>query len=65
MDKTKIIFSDATILRPVDAARLLGLSRPTLYRYVAEGRLVRPTKIGKRAVGWQFSTLRAFIESRG
>jgi excisionase family DNA binding protein len=52
------------ILRPRDAAAYLAISRPTLYRWVNEGVLPRPIKLGKNTSGWRRSALDDFITSR-
>ena len=61
MDKN---ISDTTILRPSDAAKLLGVSRSSLYRFIKDGLLPKPIKVGKRASGWKFSTLNDYIQAR-
>lgn len=63
MDKNKNI-SDIAIIRPSDAAKLLGVSRSSVYRFVNDGLLTKPIRIGKRASGWRFSTLNDFIQAR-
>ena len=50
------------ILRPAEAARFLGVSCQTLYRWSAVGRLPRPLKIGPRTSGWKLADLQAFID---
>ena len=55
---------DDPILRPKQAMALLGISRTALYEWVKSGLLVKPTKLGPRAVGWRKSQLDAFIEER-
>lgn len=52
------------ILRRVDAARELGIKPGTLSKWVADGIIERPIKIGPRAVGWLQSTVLAFKEER-
>jgi prophage regulatory protein len=62
MDKN--IFDNSTIVRPSDAAKLLGISKSSLYRFIKEGLLPRPIKVGKRASGWRFSTLNDYLQAR-
>ena len=38
--------SQAEVLRPKDAARFLGVSIQTLYRWTWTGKICRPFKIG-------------------
>lgn len=56
--------SQAEVLRPKDAARFLGVSIQTLYRWTWTGKICRPFKIGDRASGWRLSDLQAFIDRR-
>lgn len=52
------------ILRMREACEYLALSRPTLYRLIAAGRLPAPARLGFRAVGWRRSVLDAYVISR-
>ncbi len=49
------------ILRPAQAARLLGISRATLYRWAAAGRLAPRVILGPGTSGWREEDLAAFI----
>ncbi|HWM89426.1 MAG TPA: helix-turn-helix domain-containing protein [Thermoanaerobaculia bacterium] len=49
------------IIRPAQAARLLGISRATLYRWEASGRLAPRVILGPNTSGWRESDLEAFI----
>ena len=49
------------IIRPAQAARLLGISRPTLYRWEASGRLAPRVRLGPNTTGWREEDLAAFI----
>jgi predicted DNA-binding transcriptional regulator AlpA len=49
------------ILRPAQAARLLGISRATLYRWEAAGRLAPRVILGPGTSGWKEEDLAAFI----
>jgi excisionase family DNA binding protein len=49
------------IIRPAQAARLLGISRPTLYRWEKAGRLAPRVILGPHTSGWRESDLAAFI----
>jgi len=52
------------IHRPASAAKELGISRSTLWRWVRDGLLPKPIKIGSQAVGWREETLVEYIKSR-
>lgn len=51
------------IIRPAQAARLLGISRATLYRWEASGRLAPRVILGPGTSGWKEEDLAAFIAS--
>lgn len=53
--------SVSPILRPAQAARLLGISRATLYRWEAAGRLAPRVILGPGTSGWREEDLAAFI----
>jgi prophage regulatory protein len=41
-----------------------GLSPATIYRMMNEGSFPRPVRLGKQAVGWPSSMIRAWLQSR-
>ena len=47
-----------------DVARLLGVSRSTIYKYMNEGNFPLPLKLGKRAVRWRLTDIEAWLDSR-
>lgn len=49
------------IIRPAQAAHLLGISRATLYRWEASGRLEPRVILGPHTSGWREEDLAAFI----
>lgn len=49
------------IIRPSQAAQLLGISRATLYRWEASGRLAPRVILGPGTSGWKEEDLAAFI----
>lgn len=51
------------IIRPAQAARLLGISRATLYRWEASGRLAPRVILGPGVSGWREADSAAFIEA--
>jgi predicted DNA-binding transcriptional regulator AlpA len=55
--------SVSPIIRPTQAARLLGISRATLYRWEASGRLAPRVILGPGVSGWKEADLAAFIAS--
>lgn len=57
-----IDLADDRMVRPKEAAHILGISRSTLYALVDAGRLEAPQPIGLRAVGWPMSVLRTYLE---
>lgn len=52
------------ILRPAEAARYLGVSPQTVYRWAQTGSLPRPIKMGPRSSGWRLHDLEKFLEER-
>lgn len=50
------------IIRPKDAAKLLSISKATLYRWEKEGRLAKRITLSPGVSGWRESDLIAFIE---
>lgn len=58
MQKTLLL---SRIIRPAQAARLLGISRATLYRWEASGRLAPRVILGPNTSGWREEDLAAFI----
>jgi predicted DNA-binding transcriptional regulator AlpA len=55
------IIPPSRIIRPAQAARLLGISRATLYRWSASGRLAPRVILGPGVSGWKEEDLAAFI----
>jgi prophage regulatory protein len=51
------------IVRPIEAARLLGITRATLYRWEKAGRLAPRVILGPGTSGWKEEDLAAFIEA--
>jgi prophage regulatory protein len=49
------------IVRPTEAARLLGITRATLYRWEKAGRLAPRLILGPGTSGWREEDLAAFI----
>lgn len=55
---------DERYLRRTEVEALTGLSRASIYRMMAEGRFVRPYRLGKQAVRWRNSEVRNWLDSR-
>jgi prophage regulatory protein len=53
-----------TVHRPRLLAQKLGVSIPTLYRWVAAGLLPSPRRIGPNTTGWLASEIDAWLRSR-
>lgn len=51
------------ILRVKHVAVDLGVAESTVWRWVAEGRLPRPVRIGPNAVGWHSDVLDAWTKA--
>lgn len=51
------------IVRMAEVVRLTGKSRATIYRDIRDGRFPPPNKIGKNAVGWKESEIRAWLDN--
>ena len=49
------------IIRPAQTARILGVSRATVYRWEASGRLPPRVILGPGTSGWKEEDLAAFI----
>jgi prophage regulatory protein len=55
--------ADRILRRPTVTART-GLSRATIYRYIASGAFPRPVQLTAHAVGWKESEIQAWLDSR-
>lgn len=53
------------VLRAPEVMARLGIAPTTLWRWVKEGVLIPPVRVGKRAVGWREASLNAWIRERG
>ena len=53
-----------SILRRKSVEARTGLSRSTLYAYIAAGQFPAPVALGARAVGWYESDVEAWLASR-
>ena len=56
--------SGHTVVRPSDAAAVLGISREHLHTLSRMPGFPRKVVMGKRAVGWRIADLEAWIEGK-
>jgi prophage regulatory protein len=52
------------ILRLSGVIDSIGLSRSTIYKFIAEGEFPAPVRLGARSVGWRQSDVDAWLEAR-
>jgi prophage regulatory protein len=52
------------ILRRPEVEQLTGLSRSTLYNWIATGRFPKPVALGSRLVGWRTSDIAEWLAER-
>lgn len=55
---------ESAIIRPKQLAPLLGVSEPTMYRWIAAGHLPRPRRVGPNVTGWLKGEIQEWLESR-
>jgi prophage regulatory protein len=53
------------IVRVSQAARLLGVNRSTLWRWIRAGIIPAPAKLGPSARGWKIETLQRWLTEKG
>jgi excisionase family DNA binding protein len=53
------------LVRPIEAAKTLGISKSTLYAWLANGTIsIRPIRLGARATAFRFDELQEWLNSR-
>ena len=52
------------LLRISEVVQLLGISKPTVYRLMNEGKFPRPIRLSKARVAWLHADLEKWLESR-
>lgn len=52
------------LIRPIQLAKLLGVSKSTLWRLEKSGELPKRVTISERIVGWKESDIEEWLESR-
>ena len=53
-----------TILRPADLIRILGVSRPTLWRWRRDNVLPEPIQLASNSVGWRAVDIDRWLDER-
>ncbi|MDE2842365.1 MAG: AlpA family phage regulatory protein [Chloroflexota bacterium] len=51
------------MLRIADVLEVVGVSRSTLYKMIADGRFPRPMRVGQRAARWRQSDIQRWMDS--
>ncbi len=51
------------LLRMAQVTAMLGISRATIYRYVASGKMPKPIKLSARCVAWKASVISDWLAS--
>ena len=54
----------AEVLRPREAARYVGLSRPAIDRWRKAGKFPKALQLGPQAIGWRRSDLDKWLDDR-
>ena len=57
-------YSAPTILRLPGVIARTGLSRSSIYSWIADGRFPKPVSLGPRAVGWVVTEIEQWIRQR-
>lgn len=60
MDETQNTDGWPVLMRPKIAARFLGISEATLYRWIKDGKLVEPMQVSVGIRGWTRPELEKF-----
>lgn len=55
---------NAQVLRPREAARYVGVSRPTIDRWRKAGKFPKALQLGAQAIGWRRSDLDDWLNNR-
>ena len=56
-----VIQGGERLIRLPEMIQLLCISRPTIYRYVAKGRLPKPIQLSQRCVAWKASAINEWL----
>lgn len=52
------------LIRMKEVCTITGLSRSSIYLYVAKGVFPKPLKLGGKAIAWRWNEVAAWLESR-
>ena len=52
------------LLRRQEVERIVGLSRSSIYRLMQDEDFPRPVRVGRSAVRWRASDIKAWLETR-
>lgn len=58
------MYTFSNILRRGDVERITGLSRSTIYEYMARDAFPRPVRLSGKSVGWVEGEVRGWITAR-
>ncbi|BCD61729.1 prophage regulatory protein [Nitratiruptor phage NrS-5] len=47
-----------------EVSYLIGMAKPTIYRYIRDGKFPKPIKIGIRASRWSYQAVMNWIEQQ-
>ncbi len=64
MNTASVNTSGQRFVRLPEVMRMSGLSKPSVYRLMAEGEFPRPVKIGLRSVAWPKSDIDQWMAER-
>lgn len=56
--------SEIQILRLREVVKRVGLSKPSIYRFLKDGLFPKPIRLGERAVGWPASEIDEWLANR-
>ncbi len=51
------------LIRRAEVLHLTGMTKSTMYRYIADGRFPRPVALGEHAVAWRMSDLQEWMDA--
>jgi len=57
-------YAQETLMRHRAVTQKTGVSKSTIYYFIARNEFPKPVKIGRRAVAWRASDIEAWIGSR-
>ncbi len=52
------------VLRAKETAQYLGIAKPTLYRWIEQGKLPKGKKLGERVTVWEVAILDKFLAEK-